>query len=250
MNFGICHLNIVPLRGEQSHQSEMVSQLLYGELFKIVEKRKKWVKIRTAMDRYEGWIAVGQFRPIEADEYKSLQALPKKYSLQFIDYVTDKQGVLFPLSLGANLAMAPYLEHQQIEQQGKASREFSKTIVSIAYMYLNTPYLWGGKTPFGIDCSGFSQMVYRLNGIEIPRDAYQQAEKGNTLSFIEEAQAGDLAFFDDHEGKIIHVGILLEHNHIIHAFGQVRIDRIDQTGIFNSELMQHTHRLRFLKSYT
>ena len=115
-------------------------------------------------------------------------------------------------------------------------------------MYLNSPYLWGGRTPFGIDCSGLSQMVYRLNGIDIPRDADDQAEIGTTLSFVDESETGDLAFFDNSAGKVMHVGIILENNHIIHASGKVRIDRIDQQGIFNKEEGKHTHKLRLIKS--
>ena len=117
-----------------------------------------------------------------------------------------------------------------------------------AYLYLNAPYLWGGKSPLGIDCSGLSQMVYRINGYQLHRDASQQAKQGQTLSFIEESQAGDLAFFDDPEGNIIHVGILLPNHKIIHAHGQVRIDGIDQTGIFNKEIQNHSHKLRIIKS--
>ena len=123
-----------------------------------------------------------------------------------------------------------------------------KKISENALLYLNAPYLWGGRSPLGIDCSGFTQMVYRLQGTKLPRDAYQQAEVGTTLSFIEESQSGDLAFFDDKEGKIIHVGIILENNHIIHSSGKVRIDRIDQQGIFNTEKGHHTHKLRLIKS--
>ena len=129
-------------------------------------------------------------------------------------------------------------------------RKSRKDMIQTAKLYLNSPYLWGGKTPFGIDCSGLTQIVYRLQGINIPRDAYQQAEIGTTLSFIEESEAGDLAFFDDHDGKIIHVGIIMENNHIIHASGRVRIDRIDQQGIFNKTLGTHTHKLRLIKSIT
>ena len=109
-------------------------------------------------------------------------------------------------------------------------------LVENALMYLNAPYLWGGRSPVGIDCSGFTQIVYRLQGVDLPRDAYQQAKVGTTLSFVEESEPGDLAFFDNNEGKIIHVGIILEDNHIVHASGKVRIDRIDQQGIFNTEL--------------
>ena len=114
-------------------------------------------------------------------------------------------------------------------------------------MYLNAPYLWGGKTPFGIDCSGFTQMVYKLNGYKIHRDASQQALEGEPLSFIEESEVGDLAFFDNDEGNIIHVGIIMENNYIIHASGKVRIDRLDHLGIYNPELKKHTHKLRVIK---
>jgi len=120
-------------------------------------------------------------------------------------------------------------------------------LASTAYLFLNAPYLWGGKTLIGIDCSGFTQMVYKINGIKLSRDAYQQALQGQTLSFIEESEAGDLAFFDDAEGNIKHVGLLLENHHIIHAHGTVRIDRIDQSGIFNLNKQTHTHKLRFIK---
>ena len=121
-------------------------------------------------------------------------------------------------------------------------------LIENALIYLNAPYLWGGRSPLGIDCSGLTQMVYRLQGIDLPRDAYQQAEVGTTLSFIEESEPGDLAFFDNNEGKVIHVGIIMENNHIIHASGKVRIDSIDQQGIFNKNLGKHTHKLRLIKS--
>ena len=120
-------------------------------------------------------------------------------------------------------------------------------MIETAYLFLNAPYLWGGKTIFGIDCSGFTQMVYKLNGHQLLRDASQQATQGDPLSFIEESEPGDLAFFDNEEGLITHVGIMLKDNHIIHASGKVRVDRIDHTGIYNNELRTHTHKLRVIK---
>ncbi len=116
-----------------------------------------------------------------------------------------------------------------------------------AYLFLNAPYLWGGRSPFGIDCSGFTQLVYKLNGYQLPRDASQQVELGTPLSFVEEAEPGDLAFFDNPEGKIIHVGIILEENKIIHAHGKVRVDRLDHSGIYNVDRKLHTHKLRVIK---
>ena len=120
-------------------------------------------------------------------------------------------------------------------------------IIKTAFLYMNAPYLWGGKTPLGIDCSGFTQMVYRINGYKLLRDASQQAAQGEALSFIEESEPGDLAFFDDEEGKIVHVGIILKENYIIHAHGKVRIDRLDHSGIYNVEKRKHTHKLRVIK---
>ena len=129
----------------------------------------------------------------------------------------------------------------------KTQKIKKKSLITTAYLFLNAPYLWGGKTPLGIDCSGFTQMVYKINGVRLKRDAYQQALQGQTLSFIEESEAGDLAFFDNAEGNITHVGLLLENHYIIHASSTVRIDRIDQSGIFNSETQSHSHKLRFIK---
>lgn len=139
-----------------------------------------------------------------------------------------------------------YLKHQF--EGAKVEGSLNKSnIVNTALLYLNTPYLWGGKTPFGIDCSGFTQMVYKLNGFNILRDASQQASQGEVLSFIEESSPGDLAFFDNNEGEITHVGIIMEDHRIIHAHGKVRIDLLDQSGIYNLDTKTHSHKLRVIK---
>ena len=119
----------------------------------------------------------------------------------------------------------------------------------VARLYLNTPYLWGGRTPFGIDCSGFVQMVYRFAGIQLPRDASLQVKGGVSLGFIDEAQPGDLAFFESEEGAIVHVGILTGNRRIIHASGTVRVDPIDHHGIFNMQANGYSHRLRIVKRF-
>ena len=254
MKYGIAHISIIPMRAEANDRAEMVNQVLFGEHYKIIEKRAKWLKVRLAHDDYEGWICRKQYSEIDKAQYLSLSEETQHYNYNLIDALTTDKGDMIPIGLGSTL---PFYDgehclingirfhfegaHKPCEKNSKAD------IVNTAYMYLHAPYLWGGRTPMGVDCSGFTQMAYRLNGRLISRDASQQVKLGTTLSFIEEAEPGDLAFFDDAEGNIIHVGIILENNHILHASGKVRIDRIDQQGIFNKEQGQHTHKLRIIK---
>jgi len=249
--FGICNLAIVPIRLESNHRSEMVSELLFGEHFEIVETIKGWVKIKLHFDKYEGWIDEKQFHPISENEFGLLSAREMILNADLIEYISGKDNLLFPIPLGASLSFidVPQINTAEFSFEGlKISGKNPKSeILKTAFMYLNTPYLWGGKTPFGIDCSGFVQMVYKLNGHQLFRDANQQATQGEVLSFIEEAEAGDLAFFDNEEGKITHVGILMNDNYIIHAHGKVRIDRLDHLGIMNVDTKRHTHKLRVIK---
>tara|TARA_R100001480_G_scaffold124070_2_gene122503 strand:- start:76 stop:594 length:519 start_codon:yes stop_codon:yes gene_type:complete len=167
-------------------------------------------------------------------------------SSDLVDFITTSEKQLLSICIGSNLKGCSLLEHSF---EGKfISEKFPKEhIIETALIYLNTPYLWGGKTPFGIDCSGFTQMVYKLNGYKLKRDASEQATQGEALSFIEESEPGDLAFFDNNEGAITHVGIIMKDNYIIHAHGKVRIDRIDHSGIFNYDVRAHTHKLRVIK---
>lgn len=247
MKYGICHLGVIPLRKEFNHKSELVSQLLYGEAFKIIDERKDWFKIRIQWDHYEGWITKHQATEITAQEYTAIGKEPFTPSQHLIDFIQIKNSEIVPIPLGSDLRALPYLNHS-IEQP-PTPLEFKKdALIKTAYQYLHAPYLWGGKTPLGIDCSGLTQMVYKIHGIPLKRDANLQAEQGRTLSFIEETEPGDLAFFDNKEGEITHVGILLQNHFILHAHGKVRIDRIDQSGIFNAELQTHTHKLRIIKS--
>ena len=247
MKYGICHLGVVPLRKEHDHKSEMVSQLLYGEAFKIIDQRKDWFKIRLQWDRYEGWITQHQATLIEEEQYKSIQQSDFSCTQNLIDFVHLANDEIIPVPLGSDLRALTALNHS-IENPTNALKLSKEALVTTAYQFLHAPYLWGGKTPLGIDCSGFTQMVYKIHSHPLNRDAWQQAQQGTTLSFIDESEPGDLAFFDNKEGDIIHVGILLQNHFIIHAHGQVRIDRIDQTGIFNAEKQTHSHKLRLIKS--
>ncbi|MCW2120686.1 cell wall-associated NlpC family hydrolase [Flavobacterium sp. 7A] len=168
-----------------------------------------------------------------------------------IEYVTTPTNQLIPIPLGASLSFIdnPEINTANFEFEGTKVKGINdkSNLINTAYLYLNAPYLWGGKTPFGVDCSGFTQMVYKLNGYKLLRDASQQAAQGEPLSFIEESEPGDLAFFDNDEGNITHVGIIMADNYIIHASGKIRIDRLDHLGIYNPETNRHTHKLRVIK---
>ena len=254
MKYGICALSIVPCRLEPADTSEMVSQLLFGEIYRVIDERKMWIKVRGVHDGYESWIDRKQHLEIKRDEFMHLEKGSKTYSTELISLLQEKDSDVFsPLVLGSAL---PEFNNKTCSFSNK-SFEFDGDVlhkpnvgrdmlVEIAFLYLNAPYLWGGRTPFGIDCSGYSQIVYRMCGIDLPRDASQQAEIGERLSFIEEATPGDLAFFDNKEGRITHVGILLGDNKIIHASGKVRVDRIDHQGIFNDDIHDYSHHLRLI----
>jgi gamma-D-glutamyl-L-lysine dipeptidyl-peptidase len=249
--FGICNLAIIPLRFEPSDRSEIVSQVLFGEHFEIIEQHNQWSKIKLQYDDYEGWVDSKQYQLLTEQNFKQLSDESIILNADLIEYITGPNNLLIPIPLGSCLS---FLNHNEINighfgfEGTKISGIKSKdSLIKTAYMYLNAPYLWGGKTPFGIDCSGFTQMVYKLNGYALKRDASQQALQGEALSFIEESETGDLAFFDNDEGKIIHVGIIMADNYIIHASGKVRIDRLDHLGIYNTETNKHTHKLRVIK---
>lgn len=256
MQFGICLLSVVPCRKEPSGTSEMVTQLLFGEHYTVLEIKNDWLKIKIAFDEYECWISNKQYSKINESTFKYLQKLRPNLVSSLVERVENKiTEQSFYITLGASL---PFLNQHTISFEsfifnyvGTSSDTKIKgdtgKIIETANLLMNAPYLWGGKSPFGIDCSGFTQIVYKINGYQLPRDAYQQVELGEPLSFVEEAEAGDLAFFDNEEGKIVHVGILLNNQSIIHASGFVRVDKLDHYGIFNSVTGKYSHTLRVIK---
>ena len=247
MQYGICHLSIVPLRLVADHSAEMVSQLLYGEHFKILENRKLWSRIRLAFDGCEGWVKNLQITIIEKKDYDDIEMCKNiNYSADLVSFVEAGNNNLIPIVLGSTISNTCTLPNSFEGSSISIVREKSN-LLKTALLYLNTPYLWGGRTPFGLDCSGFTQMVYKMNGHKLFRTASEQAVQGNALSFIEESDPGDLAFFDNNEGTIDHVGIIMENNYIIHAHGEIRVDRLDHTGIFNTKVGNYTHKLRVIK---
>jgi hypothetical protein len=256
--FGVCNLALVPLRTDPSDKSEMCSQLLFGDSFTILEVGEKWTRIITSYDDYEGWIDNKQYIGINDRANAGLSNLNAILGLSpsHIVLKTDTSEVLHLLAgtiIPQTVDNYFYMGETRYKLEGQIhnpnSNEFRSSVAEAAMFYLNAPYLWGGRSVFGIDCSGFTQMVFRQFGIRIQRDAWQQAEQGELLGFVQEARAGDLAFFDNEEGRITHVGIMLDNNRIIHASGMVRIDAIDTQGIFNKELKKYTHKLRIVKRF-
>jgi len=256
MQHGICLLSVVPGRKEPSGASEMVTQLLFGDHYTVLENNEDWVRIKTAFDDYDCWISSKQNTRISEAVFTQLQKQTPTYSTELVQVIHNKlTQTSFPLTIGAAL---PFYKDATLSFEsfvfgfeGQVTqgnhKKTAQDIISTSFLFLNAPYLWGGKSPFGIDCSGFTQTVYKLNGYTLPRDAYQQVELGQPLSFVEEAEAGDLAYFDNEEGKIVHVGILLNNEQIIHASGHVRIDKFDHYGIFNSDTKKYSHTLRVIK---
>ncbi len=251
---GICHLSSVPCRKDPSDRSELVTQLLFGERFTILESAEKWSRIKSESDGYESWIDNKQFLPLTKAEFLSLNSEKQHYTTELVQVLTNEEGSVLPLLLGSSLPGFHKGECRFGERRWKYDGQSCtphKTersgLIETAHLYLHAPYLWGGRSPFGIDCSGYMQMVFKLNGMKIHRDASQQAEEGSLLSFIEEAEPGDLAFFDNAEGRIIHVGMIMNSSRIIHASGEVRIDRFDHHGIYNSDSKKYSHNLRMIR---
>lgn len=249
--YGFCHLSVIPVRKAPDHKSEMVSQLIFGETFLIVDIHDIWVKIESTHDKYKGWIHFLQFLEITEDEYFAITSSHKiiiKNNLSKIYNKTDNYFINLPagsIIYGSNFSVGnkTYI----FDLNTISENEYDNSLTQNAQTFLGSPYLWGGRTLYGIDCSGFTQILYRIEGINIPRDAYQQASLGETIAFIDQAVEGDLLFFGNEENTITHVGIYLGNREIIHASGLVKINSIDQFGIFCPFIKKYTHTLRLIK---
>ncbi len=252
--FAACQVSLAPLRAHPSDKSEMVSQLLFGETMEITESKDNWQHVVCSWDGFTGWVDGKQLKRLTPSEYDDYRA-HSSVNLSLVEGLMAADHFI-PLTLGAALPRYDGLRCQLGDQSfqfsgpvvtpGQAPHT-GEWIIKIARRYLHAPYLWGGRSPFGIDAPGFTQMVFKIAGIRLLRDASQQVTQGRTVDFMEQCQLGDLAFFDNGKGDIGHVGIILPDCYLIHASGKVRVDKLDHFGIFNREQNRYTHQLRIVR---
>ncbi|MDI3521181.1 MAG: gamma-D-glutamyl-L-lysine dipeptidyl-peptidase [Anaerophaga sp.] len=249
----ICTYGFIPVRSEPSESSRLETQILFGESFDILERRNKWAYVRLRYDGYEGWI---DDKLIEKLDDRDVELWEKSEGFivkrPFVKVVKESDSTVQYLTAGSRVVFngedrnVIRIGYREFYWQGTMP-ESKVELEEVARGLLNAPYLWGGKTFYGIDCSGLVQVVFKTAGIFMPRNASQQIETGQVVSFVEEAKSGDLAFFDNEEGEIVHVGVCLGQGRILHASGSVRIDALDHQGIYNAETRKYSHHLRVIK---
>jgi hypothetical protein len=258
MEYAVCAVSAAAVRKEARHESEMVNQLLFGDFLRILEYGKDgWVFIEGLVDKYKGWLRSAQLETVDHamvdNENKWL--LCSNGISDCIETNTGRIHVPFGANLpgikngGAKIGTLSYSYGGEYLADRTKQRGNVEVLRNTLEKWINAPYLWGGRTMLGVDCSGFTQIVFKVIGIDLLRDASEQATQGEAVDFLQQARCGDLAFFDDSEGRIYHVGVLLNNHQIIHASGCVRIDAIDNAGIIHKSGGERTHRLRIVKRY-
>jgi len=259
MKYGAVHCSLAAIRKAPSEKSEMVNQMLFGEYVTIHKVLRRWMYVESAYDGYPGWINSLSIIPLTDDNLihyndKNSIVLPRLSRAVIHEqrelYIHLVPGSLLPSYDGENgefrLGSQRYKLDIPVEQEiMKLDRNH---VVKTGFAFLNSPYLWGGRSPCGIDSPGLIQIVWKIHGVCLPREVDQQITYGSTVNFIEEAEPGDLAFFDNEEGKIAHAGIIVDKNSILHASGSVRIDAVDHQGIYREDTGEYTHRLRVIKN--
>jgi hypothetical protein len=255
IDFGVCRLSVVPVRLEPSDRSEQVTQLLFGDHYEVLDQARdrQWLRIRIHFDQYEGWIDGKQHHAIPQDYFDYLDQAEFKITTDLTSSMLYHKsplvilmGSMIPISSSELFKMEEQLAFNGEAKNVGQKREF-EYLRTVALKYINAPYQWGGKSPFGIDCSGLTQMAFKIAGYKLSRDSWQQAQQGKVVKTFNEARPGDLAFFKNQHDKISHVGILLNDEKILHAHGRVRIDHINEEGILNVETKVYSHLLAFVR---
>ena len=259
MTHGICGLSAVPVRAEATDRAELVTELLFGECYTVLQTQGSWLRIEAAADNYLGWIDYKQHQPVSVAYFRAWQAQDHPRVLDVVQVVSDAAtrqpvtlGCRLPFFDGLNLRLG---DEQTLFYNGPATNPAQpggperqvQLLRKIGQLYLKAPYVWGGKNVFGLDCSGLTQSLFGCVGVQLPRDARQQISLGQPVDFVTQARPGDLAFFDNADGAIIHVGMVYDDGLLLHAHGEVRLDPLDHHGIFNPTRQKYSHKLRLIK---
>ena len=252
---GISLHSLIPVRAEASEASEQLTQMLFAETCDILSEQPRWTKIRLHTDGQTGWVDFKMLTPLSDHEFETLSQSSSKARVRvpFALAVSPTNGQTFPLTAGTLL---PNYHEGEFSILGATLRIDPSSVLEqplcldahnlmeVIRYFLNVPYLWGGKNAFGMDCSGFTQIILSLFGKSLPRNASEQVLQGTPVAELTNAQAGDLVFFDHEDGKISHVGMLIDSQRVIHCSGRVKVESIDEQGIFSVEAGNtYTHHL-------
>jgi hypothetical protein len=258
LNHGICALSAIPVRADASDKAELVTELLFGDCYTVLLTQGNWLHIESAADKYLGWIDYKQHTPVTTEYFEAWLAQDHPRALDLVQVVSDAD-MRVPIMVGSRL---PFFDGMTLKvgdkclfyngaatnpMQPMTAERQVMLLRKLGQLYLRAPYVWGGKNVFGIDCSGLTQQLFGLLGVQLPRDAYQQIALGEPVDFVMQTRPGDLAFFENAEGRIVHVGIVLDEGLILHAHGEVRLDPLDHHGIFNTSRQKYSHKLRLIK---
>ncbi len=260
MIYGISSIAKIPVRTKPAHQSEMSNEIIFGESYTIIDEQSDWLLVRSGWDAYQGWISRGSHTPISQKDFNDLFVRPEVFcTAPFQSAFLSSSADSLYLSAGSRLPFfnegsrqfrindVIYTLSHDATYSGIIDKNIRSSVIETAGRLINTPYLWGGKSSFGTDCSGFVQTVLRIHGINIPRDSPEQSGQGSAVQSPDNSRTGDLAFFHNEEGKIVHVGFVAPQGLILHASGKVRMDRLDHKGIYNAEMGKYSHRLSLIK---
>lgn len=247
----MCFLTIIPIKADRADEAEIVTQMLFGEVATVVEQHNQWLKVNIAHDGYIGWIDEKQVVEISENAFSTLSEIEEHQQEEVRLYDTPWGEIKVIQGSPVISNSSSFLIDSYNFEWKNASEKVDRNddIVELALQYKNVPYLWGGRTHYGIDCSGFTQTVYHQLGLLLHRDASQQVKQGEEVKF-KSTKPGDLAFFVSKKGNVTHVGIILNNNKIIHASGYVRIDKLTEEGIFNEEKGEITHELHSIRRYS